>query len=107
MGTINTRDGRLYMDFRFKGKRCREQTKVVDTPANRKKLEKLLAQMEQQMKWGTFDYAHHFPDSPRVEVFRHIAVLEAQQANLLVVISNTVGRYRHTSKGNICLIISR
>lgn len=80
MGTINTRDGRLYMDFRFKGKRCREQTKVVDTPANRKKLEKLLAQMEQQMKLGTFDYAHHFPDSSRVEVFRHIAVLEAQQA---------------------------
>jgi integrase len=80
MGTVNTRDGRLYLDFRFKGKRCREQTKVLDTPANRKKLEKLLAQMEQQIKLGTFDYAHHFPDSPRVEVFRHIAVLQAQQA---------------------------
>ncbi|MBO1520699.1 site-specific integrase [Oceanisphaera pacifica] len=80
MGTVNTRDGRLYLDFRFKGKRCREQTKVADTPANRKKLEKLLAQMEQQIKLGTFDYAHHFPDSPRVETFRHIAILEAQKA---------------------------
>lgn len=40
MASINVRNNKLQVDFRYKGKRCREQTRYVDTPANRKKLEK-------------------------------------------------------------------
>lgn len=80
MGAVNGRDGRLYLDFRFRGKRCREQTKLTDTPANRKKLGKVLALIEQQIRAGTFDYGHHFPNSPRVEQFRQLEVLIRQQA---------------------------
>ena len=39
MASINARSGSLQVDFRYKGQRCREQTRYADTPANRKKLE--------------------------------------------------------------------
>ncbi|WP_172591337.1 Arm DNA-binding domain-containing protein [Shewanella xiamenensis] len=75
MGTVNSRDGKLYLDFRYKGVRCREQTSLADTPANRQKLNKLLLMLEQQMKAGSFDYRHHFPNSPKVEHFAQLAKL--------------------------------
>jgi len=79
MGTVNNRDGKLYLDFRFKGVRCREHTKLVDTPTNRQNLGKVLALLEQQIKVGTFDYGHHFPDSPKVEQFGQLARLAQQK----------------------------
>ncbi|MCY9824119.1 Arm DNA-binding domain-containing protein [Aeromonas media] len=81
MGSVNSRDGKLYLDFRYKGQRCREQTKLPDTPANQQKLGKLLAMMEQQMKLGTFDYAHHFPNSSKVEQFVAIEKLSRLKAS--------------------------
>lgn len=79
MGSVNSRDGKLYLDFRFKGMRCREQTRLAESTANRIKLERVLKIIEQQISLNTFDYAHHFPDSPRVAKFRQIAQLEAQK----------------------------
>lgn len=55
--------GTLYLDFFFRGKRCREQTALDDTPANRKKLEKILERIELEIKLGTFDYTKFFPGS--------------------------------------------
>ena len=76
MGSVNSRDGKLYLDFRFRGKRCREQTPLPDTAANRQKMNKLLALIELQIRAGNFDYRHHFPDSPKVE---HFAQIEQQR----------------------------
>ena len=81
MGSVNSRDGRLYLDFRYKGQRCREQTRLSDTTANRQKLTKVLVMLEQQIKAGTFDYGHHFPCSPKVEHFRQIKQLSRQKAS--------------------------
>lgn len=81
MGSVNSRDGKLYLDFRHKGLRCREQTKLADTPTNRQKLAKVLAMLEQQARAGTLDYGHHFPDSPRIEHFRKIELLGRQKAS--------------------------
>lgn len=69
MGSIRSRQetGLLFLDFRFQGQRCREQTLLPDTPANRKRLEKFLNSVEQEIKLGTFDYAKAFPTSPRVQ----------------------------------------
>ena len=39
---INTRNGMLYFDFKFNGQRCREYTKLKDTTANRKKMQKVM-----------------------------------------------------------------
>lgn len=65
MGSIRTRDdtGKLYIDFRYHGERCREQTSLTDTRTNRHKLEKLLQRMEAEITLGTFDYRRYFPTS--------------------------------------------
>ncbi|OLQ88351.1 integrase [Vibrio panuliri] len=69
MGSINSRQGRLYLDFRYKGVRCREQTDLSDTQANRRKLKKLLSQIEADMRLGCFVYSECFPGSKRAEIF--------------------------------------
>lgn len=69
MATINERYGKLQVDFRYKGKRCREQTRYEDTPANRKKLEKILERMEAEILLDTFVYRDYFPKSKRAEFF--------------------------------------
>ena len=53
----------MFFDFRFQGQRCREQTLLEDTPANRKRLEKAFATIASEIKAGTFDYAKTFPGS--------------------------------------------
>jgi integrase len=65
MGSIRQRDdnGLLFFDFRYQGKRCREQTRLTDTPPNRKKLEKILERIEAEIQFGSFDYAKFFPGS--------------------------------------------
>jgi len=65
MGSIRVlgTNKKLFIDFRYKGKRCREYTTLDDTPANRKKLQKILERIETEIKLGTFDYARFFPGS--------------------------------------------
>lgn len=65
MGAIRTRDGskNLFIDFKYLGQRCREQTALPDTPANRKMLEKLLKNIEAEILLGTFNYSNYFPNS--------------------------------------------
>lgn len=65
MGSIRQlqTSNKLFLDFRWKGERCREYTTLDDTPTNRKKLQKLLERIEAEIKLGTFDYAKVFPGS--------------------------------------------
>ena len=51
MPSIRSRadNGLLFFDFRFHGDRCREQTLLSDTPANRRKLEKVLDKIEAEI----------------------------------------------------------
>ena len=72
MGTLNSRGGKLFFDFRFQGTRCREYTKFSDTTSNRKKAQKLLQRMEAEILIGTFDYAAYFPESPKVEFLEKV-----------------------------------
>ena len=65
MGSIRSRGegGNLFFDFRYEGKRCREQTLLTDTATNRKKLERVLQQIEREIAAGIFDYLSYFPNS--------------------------------------------
>lgn len=65
MGSIRSRGegGNLFFDFRYEGKRCREQTLLTDTATNRKKLERVLKQIEREIAAGIFDYLSYFPNS--------------------------------------------
>ena len=69
MGNVRQRNGRLFFDFRIRGIRCREQTTLEDTPANRKRMEKVLDKIEQAIVSGTFRYADFFPGSKLAEKF--------------------------------------
>jgi integrase len=74
--------GKLFFDFRYAGKRCREQTTLDNTPANRRKLEGLLKKLEAEITLGTFEYHRFFPNSPRAKEFtKQAEVLKAREAH--------------------------
>jgi len=79
MATINSRSGKLQVDFRYQGKRCRETTKFTDTPANRKKLQNIIERMEAEILLGSFVYRNYFPKSKRAALFDELERKEAQQ----------------------------
>ena len=74
MGNIRSRNdnGKLFFDFSYKNKRCREQTMLDDTPANRKKMGQMLSRIEAEITLGQFDYGQYFPDSPRAQQFHDL-----------------------------------
>jgi len=76
MGSIRVRkeNGNLFLDFRYKGKRCREQTLLDDTPANKKRLNNLLDKVEAEITLGTFNYRTYFPESNNATKFEEISV---------------------------------
>lgn len=65
MASINVRKdtGRLYFDFRYRNMRCREQTDLKDTPANRKKMQVALERIQASILLGQFNYREMFPNS--------------------------------------------
>jgi integrase len=66
MSSVRARkDGRLFFDFRFGGERCRELSQLHDTPANRRKMERVLAAIDDDIAAGTFSYERVFPGSKR------------------------------------------
>ena len=67
MASIRARRGKLFVDFRYMNMRCRETTNLTDTPANRKKLAKIIERMEAEITLGIFDYAAYFPKSERAQ----------------------------------------
>ncbi|WP_018950949.1 site-specific integrase [Thioalkalivibrio sp. AKL12] len=71
MGSVRVRPqtGKLFLDFRYRGRRCREQTALDDTPANRKKARQVLERIEAEITLGSFDYARYFPESANIALF--------------------------------------
>lgn len=71
MGSIRARpeNGLLFLDFRYQGRRCRKQTTLPDTAANRRNMQKLLERIEAEITLGSFDYKANFPNSPLVAQF--------------------------------------
>jgi integrase len=59
----------ITIDFRYRGVRCREKLKLEPTPPNRAYARKFRARILHEIALGTFDYAQHFPESSRVEMF--------------------------------------
>ena len=69
MGNLREKRGKLFFDFRYRGVRCCEYTKLPDTAAKRKRMQKVLDKIEQAIVTGTFKYADFFPGSTLVERF--------------------------------------
>jgi integrase len=62
-------NGMLFLDFYYRGVRCREQTALPDTSENRKKVQSLLNRVQKDIAQGAFDYAAVFPSSTRAAQF--------------------------------------
>ncbi len=76
MGKVRLRKetGTLQFDFFYQGFRCREQTLLVDKPANRKKLDTFMAQIDREIREGSFQYEKYFPNSKNVVRFSQSAI---------------------------------
>lgn len=75
MASINSRNGNLYVDFRYIGQRCREQTLLADTKPNRKRLENFVSKMEADIQLGSFRYENYFPQSKKLEQFQSLELM--------------------------------
>lgn len=62
-------NGKLFFDFRYKGKRCRETSSLDDTPANRRRMQKVARKIEAEITLNTFEYRRYFPNSSRAAAF--------------------------------------
>lgn len=84
MGNIRVRKetGLLYFDFFFHSIRCREQTRLSDTASNRKRLVKILQQIEKEIDTGVFSYAQYFPGSRNIEKIAAIETARQQHQAL-------------------------
>lgn len=69
--TARPETGKLFIDFTYMGVRCREQTTLLDTPANRKRVQGVVDRLKRAIKEGTFEYATFFPGSPLAERFKN------------------------------------
>jgi len=90
MGNIRARkeSDYLYFDFQYQGIRCREQTKLKNTPANYRKLELILKKIEKQIRKNVFQYADFFPDSPRSQMVSQSTIRNCRE-NINVKITST------------------
>ena len=59
----------LFLDFYYRGVRCREQTALPDTSENRRRVQTLMIRNEKEIKHGLFDYAATFPSSQKAAQF--------------------------------------
>ncbi len=69
MASIRNRNGKLFFDFYYEGERCREQTELNDTPLNRRKVERLLQNIVQDINLEIFVYQDYFPASAKALKF--------------------------------------
>jgi integrase len=78
MGSVRKRSsGYLYLDFYYRNIRCREYSKLKDSPANKKKLDTILKRIEAEITLGVFDYSKYFPNGTMVEKFKLIQTAHA------------------------------
>lgn len=111
MGRVYARKdtGKIFIDFSYKGQRCREQTALPDTKANRKKVEKLLERIEAEITLGVFDYAKTFPNSPRAEKFKKLDMGQGDTP-LFEAFANTwfeemLIQWRKSHQSKICMTL--
>src|SRR5919201_3395228 len=69
MASFYTKDGHLYIDFRWRGVRCQEATRLIDTTENRAKVRRDVRQIDGELAAGTFDYHRWFPRGRKAELF--------------------------------------
>lgn len=88
---VHKPNGALFFDFRYEGRRCREYTLLIDSPANRKKLEKVLAKIESDIAARTFVYAKYFPSSNALKRLERAEAQVIGETMALTTVAAVVG----------------
>jgi integrase len=65
MASLRVKRDQLYIDFRWRGVRYREATRLSDTPEHRAEVRRRVRQIDGDLAGGTFNYAKWFPQGPR------------------------------------------
>ncbi len=81
---VRAKSGKLFLDFRWRGVRCREFTGLPDTRKNQQRCEAFLKVIEGEIELGTFDYRKHFPQGARLREFHPELATEAGADNPLL-----------------------
>jgi integrase len=102
MGHIRARKetGKLFFDFQYQNLRCREQTSLPDTPANKKKLQQMLERIEAEILLNQFDYKATFPSSKMLPKFEDIQQKRRQQQNGTPLFKNFTEQWFTEMKGS-------
>lgn len=89
MASIQVRKstGALIIDFYFRGQRCREQTSLADSVPNRKRVQKVIDKLEEEISLGTFDYLRFFPNSKNATRFAEVAGVPAAKGLVVATAS--------------------
>jgi integrase len=69
MASFHSKDGYLYIDFRWRGLRCREATRLRDSTENRTQVRRTVRQIDGEIAARTFDYLKWFPEGRRAALF--------------------------------------
>jgi integrase len=92
----------IQIDFRWKNVRCRERIRLPPTARNLRYAARLKATIEHEIATGIFDYARHFPRSPRARGGAPSGAASLRSAMLGYVDSlagsiepETLAKYRH------------
>jgi integrase len=62
-------DSSIEIDFYYRGVRCRERLKLPPNDRNIAYVQRLKARIEDEIEKNQFEYAKHFPESPRIKFF--------------------------------------
>lgn len=69
MAKINSRGNKLFFDFRYKGQRCREYTRLENNQSNKRRMQNIMERIEAEITLGTFVYRDYFPKSAKADFF--------------------------------------
>jgi integrase len=69
MASFHSKDGYLYVDFRWRGLRFREATRLRDSVENRAQIRRTVRQIDGEIAARTFDYLLWFPQGRRAALF--------------------------------------
>ena len=69
MPSLRADKGRLFIDFIYRGERCRESLHLTDSRENRVIARQLVKKIEAELALGTFGYAASFPRGKKAGKF--------------------------------------
>lgn len=86
MAKVTTRKetGKLVIDFTYRGVRCREQTALLDTATNQKRIQVVIDKIKKAQENGTFKYREYFPESTLAERFDPVVASVASEVSVTV-----------------------